>query len=236
MSAMRVKQLANELNMDPKELVKKLNEVGIAVKTHASPMSEDDVKLAREKLAKEVVEAGGKVDAATKKKVEAEIKKTKEKEKAEVEARRKAREAELKEREAHKRKTTRAGVSKKSTAKPSDNKEEVKVTAEDIKEAVKKIATTSPDAGLSKLEKQIVEETDRAKREAAAKNCLLKLKRTSKRLIKRPRLKKIFATEMLTKQQKNRLQKSLRKSFLLALRLLINSNRCLNRSNLKRNA
>ena len=86
MSAMRVKQLANELNMDPKELVKKLNEVGIAVKTHASPMSEDDVKLAREKLAKEVVEAGGKVDAATKKKVEAEIKKTKEKEKAEVEA------------------------------------------------------------------------------------------------------------------------------------------------------
>ncbi len=188
MSAMRVKQLANELNMDPKELVKKLNEVGIAVKTHASPMSEDDVKLAREKLAKEVVEAGGKVDAATKKKVEAEIKKTKEKEKAEVEARRKAREAELKEREAHKRKTTRAGVSKKSTAKPSDNKEEVKVTAEDIKEAVKKIATTSPDAGLSKLEKQIVEETDRAKREAAAKKLLAQVKKNKQEADKKAKI------------------------------------------------
>ena len=118
MSDMRVKQLATEMNMDPKELVKKLNEIGIKVKTHASPMSADDVKLAREKLAKDVVVAGGKVDAATKKKVEAELKENKEKEKAEMEARKKAREEELKEREAHKAKNSK--TTKKNQSRPKN--------------------------------------------------------------------------------------------------------------------
>lgn len=165
---MRVKQLANELNMDPKELVKKLNEFGIAVKTHASPMSEDDVKLAREKLSVEVVKAGGEVDAETKKKVEAELKKKNAKKEAELEARKKAREEELKAREAHKKQVAEA-AGKKS--------EDVQVTADDIKQAVKKIAATSKDSGLSKLEKQILEEKDRAKREAAAKALLEKVKK-----------------------------------------------------------
>ena len=171
MSDMRVKQLATEMNMDPKELVKKLNEIGIKVKTHASPMSADDVKLAREKLAKDVVVAGGKVDAATKKKVEAELKENKEKEKAEMEARKKAREEELKEREAHKAKNS------KTTKKTETKEPDVKVTAADIKKAVKKIATESHDPKLAKLEKQILEEKDRAKREAAAKKLIAQVKK-----------------------------------------------------------
>ncbi|MDO4841797.1 MAG: translation initiation factor IF-2 [Phoenicibacter congonensis] len=187
MSAMRVKQLANEMNMDPKDLVKKLNEIGIAVKTHASPMSEDDVKLARQKLAKEVVEAGGKVDAATKKKVEAELKKTKEKEQEELEERKRAREAELKEREAHRRKTG-AKKPETSAASESKSKKDVAVSAADIKEAVKKIATETKDSGLSKLEKQILEEKDRAKREAAAKKLLAQVKKNKAEADKKARV------------------------------------------------
>ena len=171
MSDMRVKQLANEMNMDPKELVKKLNEIGIKVKTHASPMSADDVKLAREKLAKEVVVAGGKVDASLKKKVEAELKKTKDAEKAEIEARKKAREEELKEREEHKAKTV------PSPKKENSKEQNIEVTAEDIKKAVKKIKTEKVDPGLAKLEKQILEEKDRAKREAAAKKLIAQVKK-----------------------------------------------------------
>ena len=184
MSDMRVKQLANEINMDPKELVKKLNEIGIKVKTHASPMSADDVKLAREKLAKEVVVAGGKVDAETKKKVEAELEKKKEKEKAEREARKKAREEELKEREAHKAKTT-TEPKKVEKQKP---KKDVKVTADDIKKAVKKISTESHDAGLAKLEKQILEEKDRAKREAAAKKLIAQVKKNKAQADKKAKI------------------------------------------------
>ena len=183
MSDMRVKQLANEMNMDPKELVKKLNEIGIKVKTHASPMSADDVKLAREKLAKEVVAAGGKVDAATQKKVEAELKKNKEKEKAEIEARKKAREEELKEREAHKAKTNLSAPKKKEEAE-----KDVKVTADDIKKAVKKISTESHDPGLAKLEKQILEEKDRAKREAAAKKLIAQVKKNKAQASKKAKI------------------------------------------------
>ena len=143
MSTMRVKQLANELNMDPKELVKKLNEIGIAVKTHASPLGEDDVKLAREKFAVDVVVAGGKVDAKTQKKVEEELKKKKEQEEKELEERKKAREEELKEREAHKKKTKQNEPEAKED--PNSEEKEVEVSAKDIKAAFKKIASAKSD-------------------------------------------------------------------------------------------
>ncbi len=185
MSGMRVKQLANELNMDPKALVKKLNGIGIAVKTHASPMSEDDVKLAREKLAVDVVAAGGKVDSKTKKKVEKELKKKKDKEKEELEARKKAREEELKAREDHKNKDKKNKA--ESEGKASEEKD-VNVSAEEIKEAVKRIVSSKSDSGLSKLEKQILEEKDRAKREAAAKKLLAKVKKNKLEADKKARV------------------------------------------------
>ena len=163
MSSMRVGVLAKELNMDAKELVEKLKGFGINVKTHASPMTEDDVKLAREKLAVELVEAGAKVDAKTKKKVEAQVKKKKDAEEAEKEKRKKAREAELKARRERKHETA--------------EKEASKVSASEIKEVVKKLASTAGDSGLSKLEKQILEEKDRVKREAAAKKLIEKARK-----------------------------------------------------------
>ena len=164
MATMRVNNLAKELNIDAKELVKKLNDVGINVKTHTSPLSDKDVALAREKLAADFVEAGGKVDAKTKKKVEEEQKKAAEKKEEELQKRKKAREAELKEREAR-------------TKNKGGNKKSVDVSAEDIKAAVKKIASEAPDSGLSALEQQILEEKDRAKREAAAKKLLAQAKK-----------------------------------------------------------
>ena len=161
---MRVNILAKEFNMDSRELVKKLNGIGIDVKTHASSLSDEDVKLAREKLASEIVEAGGKVDAKTKKRVEAEKKKQDKEHAAEVEARKKAREKEMAERQ-----TKKDDVAKKAV-------KNTKVTSEDIKNTVKKLATEA-GSDLSKLEQQILNEKDRQKREAAAKKLIEQAKR-----------------------------------------------------------
>lgn len=161
---MRVNILAKEFNMDARELVKKLNAIGIDAKTHASSLSDDDVKLAREKLASDIVEAGGKVDAKTKKRVEAEKKKQDKEHAAEVEARKKAREKEMAERQ-----TKKDDVAKKAV-------KNTRVTSEDIKNAVKKLATEA-GSDLSKLEQQILNEKDRQKREAAAKKLIEQAKR-----------------------------------------------------------
>lgn len=150
---MRVNVLAKELNMDAKELVKKLQSFGIDVKTHASPMSEEDEALAREKLAVELVEAGAEVDAEIKKQVEAEVKKKEEAEKAEKEARRKAREAELES-----RRSSGEEKSDKSNFSEADEKKEVK-----------KSLKVDRGGGLSALEKQIMAEKERVKRESEAK-------------------------------------------------------------------
>lgn len=161
---MRVNILAKEFNIDSRELVKKLNGIGIDAKTHASSLSDEDVKIAREKLASEIVEAGGKVDAKTKKRVEAEKKKQDKEHAAEVEARKKAREKEMAERQ-----TKKDDVAKKAV-------KNTKVTLEDIKNTVKKLATEA-GSDLSKLEQQILNEKDRQKREAAAKKLIEQAKR-----------------------------------------------------------
>ena len=186
---MRVSVLAKELNMDAKELVKKLQGFGIDVKTHASPMSDEDEALAREKLAVELVEAGAKVDAKTKQKVEAEVKKRNEAEEAEKEARKKAREAELKAREASK--------------SEADKAEDKKVSVKEIKDVVKKLATKPGDSGLSVLEKQIIKEKDRVKREAAAKKLIEKARKNKAEAEKKARIEE----KIKGKKQKSTPQK-----------------------------
>lgn len=185
---MRVNILAKEFNMDAKELVKKLNEVGISVKTHASNLTDDEVKLAKEKLARDVIEAGGKVDAKIKKKVEAEKSKEEDSRQAEVEARKKAIERELAERKSELK------------AKENKDKKEEKITADDIKETVKKLAVQSGGSGLSKLEKQILEEKDRAKREAAAKKLLAQAKKNKKEADKKAKIEESLRKKNVAKR------------------------------------
>lgn len=52
MAKMRVHELAKELNIDSKELVEKLKDLGYEVKSHSSTLEDDQVTSAKERLAK----------------------------------------------------------------------------------------------------------------------------------------------------------------------------------------
>ncbi len=100
MANMRVHDLAKEFGMQNKELLERLQALGIAAKSHASVLTEADVEKVRENLDPEIKERAGQLDSDE----AAELKAQKEAEaakKAEEEAARKAAvEKELAEREA----------------------------------------------------------------------------------------------------------------------------------------
>ena len=54
---MRVYELAKELQLESKELIAKLKEMGIEVKSHASTLTDEQVKKVKERLVKIVKES-----------------------------------------------------------------------------------------------------------------------------------------------------------------------------------
>ncbi len=102
MAKMRVKQLANEFGLSGAEMVKKISALGIAVKSHASMLTEEQVEQVRKSFA----DSAEDVDVSTEDASEGSTKKTKKKSSAqkkkdeEAAARRAEAEAELAERAA----------------------------------------------------------------------------------------------------------------------------------------
>ncbi len=153
MANMRVHDLAKEFGMQNKELLERLQALGIAAKSHASVLTEADVEKVRENLDPEIKERAGQLDSDE----AAELKAQKEAEaakKAEEEAARKAAvEKELAERE--------AARAKREDSAPKDDGAEAEAKAAPAK---KKAPASS---GFESLMDQIESEKERAAREKA---------------------------------------------------------------------
>ena len=153
MANMRVHDLAKEFGMQNKELLERLQALGIAAKSHASVLTEADVEKVRENLDPEIKERAGQLDSDE----AAELKAQKEAEaakKAEEEAARKAAvEKELAERE--------AARAKREDSAPKDAGAEAEAKAAPAK---KKVPASS---GFESLMDQIESEKERAAREKA---------------------------------------------------------------------
>ena len=153
MANMRVHDLAKEFGMQNKELLERLQALGIAAKSHASVLTEADVEKVRENLDPEIKERAGQLDSDE----AAELKAQKEAEaakKAEEEAARKAAvEKELAERE--------AARAKREDSAPKDAGAEAEAKAAPAK---KKAPASS---GFESLMDQIESEKERAAREKA---------------------------------------------------------------------
>ncbi len=165
MAGMRVHELAKEFNMTSKDLLKRLQEMKIPAKSHASVLADAYVDKVRKNLEPEIKQRAGKLG----KKEEEALKKIQadeEKKKAEeIASRRAAREKELAEREAARAK--RAGV--KPAAAVPEKKEPKKKTAKkapqvsDHEKLVNQI-----EAEKKRLDKEEAQQRARARAEQIA--------------------------------------------------------------------
>ncbi len=155
MASMRVLQLAKEYGFSNKEMLDKVVELGINAKSHASPLSEEDVAKVREALGEATVAAEAK-GVAAERPLTKEEQEAKEREAEEERARREAVEKERAAREmerAERVAAKSADESDASVAGESENKDAAHVSAPEV----------NPFAGL---EHQIENERERVKREA----------------------------------------------------------------------
>ena len=151
MASMRVLQLAKEYGFSNKEMLEKVQELGIPAKSHASVLTEDNVAKVREALGEVAVDEKTGEPAErplTKEEIEA-----KEREAEEERARREAVEKERAAREAERAERT-------GGTKPADVAVE---PAPETKQSEKPAVEPSPFASL---EDQIASERERVKREA----------------------------------------------------------------------
>ena len=155
MASMRVLQLAKEYGFSNKEMLDKVVELGINAKSHASPLSEEDVAKVREALG-DVASAGEAEGASNERPLTKEEQEAKEREAEEERARREAVEKERAAREAER--------AERVAAKSADNAGAGDEGTPKAKGAVRPPAPESnPFAGL---EHQIENERERVKREA----------------------------------------------------------------------
>lgn len=166
MAAMRVLELAKEYDLSSKDMLARLHEVGIAAKSHASILTDDDIARVREALEPEILQRSGELAAEE----AAELKKQQEEEatrKAEEEAARKAAvEKELAEREAAK--AARGSSEEETSSKKKPKKIETKASS-----------------GLTSLASQIAAEKERVERERAQKAAQAKAARTAAEVAKK---------------------------------------------------
>ncbi len=149
MAGMRVHELAKEFELTSKEMLTRLRDNGIAAKSHASILSEEDIAKIRETLEPEVLQRSSDLKEEERAALEEEQKKV-EAEKAKEEAERKAAvEKELAERKA-------AKEARGDSADTSSEKKE---------RVVKKIETKT--SGFESLASQIENEKKRVEREKA---------------------------------------------------------------------
>ena len=149
MAGMRVHELAKEYELTSKEMLTRLRDNGIAAKSHASILSDEDIAKIRETFEPEVLQRSGDLKDEERAAIEEEQKKA-EAEKAKEEAERKAAvEKELAERKAAKE--ARGGSSDNASAKKD--------------RVVKKIETKA--SGFESLASQIENEKKRVEREKA---------------------------------------------------------------------
>ncbi|MCI9129020.1 MAG: translation initiation factor IF-2 [Eggerthellaceae bacterium] len=150
MAGMRVHELAKEYELSSKEMLTRLREIGIAAKSHASILSDEDVAKAKESLEPEVLQRSNDLNDEERQALEKEQKKAEAK-KAKEEAERKAAvEKELAERQAAKE---ARGDSKQDSEPKRDH-------------VVKKIETKA-SSGFETLASQIESEKKRVEREKA---------------------------------------------------------------------
>ncbi len=159
MAGMRVSALANELGVSSKDLLAKLNnELNIQVKSHALPLTEEQVAAVRAAYAP--TETTPEADARAARKAEAEAKKQAQR-RAAMEAERAAREAERAKR----------GGERKVATPQAEAPAQTKETPAQEEAAKKRITATAPSA-YSALADNIAEAEARAKaakEEAAAR-------------------------------------------------------------------
>ncbi len=149
MAGMRVHELAKEYELTSKEMLTRLRDNGIAAKSHASILSDEDIAKIRETFEPEVLQRSGDLKDEERAAIEEEQKKV-EAEKAKEEAERKAAvEKELAERKAAKE---ARGESSESAPATKDK-------------VVKKIKTKA--SGFESLASQIENEKKRVEREKA---------------------------------------------------------------------
>ncbi len=148
MAGMRVLQLAKEYGLTNKEMLEKVVELGIPAKSHASPLSDEQVAQVREALG----EPGG---AAGSDGEPAERPLTKE-------------EQEAKEREAEEERARREAVEKERAAREAERAErEAAVASEEDAGTVSRPKRIAPEANpFAGLESQIENERERVAREA----------------------------------------------------------------------
>ncbi len=149
MAGMRVHELAKEYELSSKEMLTRLREAGIAAKSHASILSDDDVAKIRSTFEPEVLQRSGDLNKEEREKIEKEQKEEQEK-KAKEEAERKAAvEKELAERKAAKE------ARSDGEAAPAK------------KERIVKKIETKPESAYESLASQIENEKKRVEREKA---------------------------------------------------------------------
>ncbi len=149
MAGMRVHELAKECDINSKEMVARLKEMGIEVKSHASVLTEDDLNIVREKLDPEILARAGKLAGEEARKLAEEKAAEQAKIEAEKAKRRAAMEAERALREAEREKRSSAQV---QSVAPADEEEQVD-------------PDPAPKSPFHDLESQIQSEKERVARE-----------------------------------------------------------------------
>ena len=147
MAGMRVHELAKECGISSKDLLARLKEMNIAVKSHASVLSDEDLEKVRENLDPEILQRAGQLEDDEAKKLAAEKAAEKAKIDAEKAERRAAMEAERAQRRAEQQRRSGSKSKKDKAGKAKDSAKEEK-------------------AGLEGLEDQIRAEKERVAREA----------------------------------------------------------------------
>ena len=148
MAGMRVLQLAKEYGLTNKEMLEKVVELGIPAKSHASPLSDEQVAQVREALGDPAAAKGDDGEPA-------ERPLTKE-------------EQEAKEREAEEERARREAVEKERAAREAERAErEAAVASEEEGDVVSRPKRLAPEANpFAGLESQIENERERVAREA----------------------------------------------------------------------
>ena len=179
MAGKRVRELAKEYEMDTKELLSKLKELGIPAKTHASVLSDEDIEALKEQLDPEIKQRAGQLDNEEAQKLEEEKQAQAERDaleaaerKAAVEQERALREAERARRE---KKKAQVKASNEAASEEIDLMQEVadqlnltahedEVPSADEEQEPKHSAKAST-SHFAQLENQIEEARKRAERE-----------------------------------------------------------------------